>query len=198
MKRLRTTPLPAGVYLAGRIGAALFITAVTIAVLVSVGVVAYDFELVWIQVPAALTTLMAGAACSAALGMALAALVRPAAVQAAAFGTLLPRSFVSEIFLFGDPLPAVLSAVGWTFPLRHFAVALADTADPATTGAGLAWDHLGIITAWGLAGLAAARRWFAWDPAGETRRGRPHRSVPGGSVIPLDSSHEWVDDRSIR
>ena len=121
---------------------------------------------------------------------------RPAAVQAVAFGTLLPLAFVSEIFLFGDPLPAVLSAVGWAFRLRRFAVALADTADPTTTGAGFAWDHLGIITVWGLAGLAVARQWFASDPAGETRRDRRSASRQPGVISKVPDATSAVETAS--
>lgn len=175
LKRLHTTPLPLSVYLAGRIAAAVIVSAITAVVLVVVGVVAYDFDIVWTHVPAALTTLLVGTFASGSLAMALVALVRPSAVQATAFATLLPLAFLSEIFLFGDRLPLLLSVIGWLFPLRHFSVALAGTAQPDTPAAAFAWDHLLVIGAWGIVALVVAIRSFAWDDQGETRR-RWHRA----------------------
>ncbi len=173
LKRLRTTPLPTSAHVAGRIGAAMCICATITIALVVVGTTVYDFDIIWSQVPAAVVTIVLGTATSAALAMALVAVVRPGAVQAVAFGTLLPLSFLSEIFLFGDPLPSALSAIGWLFPLRHFSVSLAATARPDAAALGFAWGHLAVVVLWGVAGLVIALRWFACDTSGETRH-RPH------------------------
>jgi ABC-2 type transport system permease protein len=170
LKRLHTTPLPLETYIAGRIAAAVVISVGTTVVLVAVGVFVYDFEIVWRNVPAAVVTSAIGTFACASSAIALVAVVRASAVQAASLAILLPLAFLSEIFLFGDRLPDVLSAVGWTFPLRHFSVALAGTAQTGVAHAGFAWDHLAVMAAWGIVGLVVALRWFAWDASGETRR----------------------------
>ena len=170
LKRLRTTPLPLETYVAGRIAAAVIISTATTLCLVAVGVVFYDFDIVWSRTAAASATLVIGTFTCAALAMAFVAMIRPSAVQAASFATLLPLAFLSEIFLFGDRLPTVLSTIGWLFPLRHFSVASAGTTRTDTSTAGFAWDHLAVIAAWGVAGLVVALRRFAWDAQGETRR----------------------------
>jgi hypothetical protein len=37
--------------------------------------------------------------------------------------------------------------------------------DPATTGAGLPWTSIGILTAWLIGGLAIALKFFRWTPS---------------------------------
>jgi hypothetical protein len=56
------------------------------------------------------------------------------------------------------------------FPLQHLVAALHSGFVPGSTG--IAWDDLGIIAAWGVAGLAIALRRFRWVPAAV--KARPH------------------------
>lgn len=164
LKRLRGTPLPSWMYIAGRIISAVWVSLLALALLVGVGVTFYGVQIVWRTVPAVLLTFLVGIACFAALGLAVVSLVSsPNAVQGITNGTLILLAFVSGLFAFGD-LPGWAETVGWVFPLRHFTAAVADGFNPYLEGSGFYWDHLLVMAAWGLAGAAVAVRFFRWEP----------------------------------
>ena len=73
LKRLRGTPLPAWVYIAGRIGSALVIAAVTSGLLLTITVVFYDLHIALVAIPAIVLTFVVGAVAFGALGLAIAA-----------------------------------------------------------------------------------------------------------------------------
>ncbi|GAA0505061.1 hypothetical protein Ade02nite_71180 [Paractinoplanes deccanensis] len=167
--RQRAAPVPARTVLTARIAASVVISGAAVALLLAVGVLAYDVDVIWRKVPAMLVALLGGIACCASLGLALAALVRTAtAAQALAQGLLIPLAFISEVFIVGADLPRWLSAIGSALPLKHFALAMAETFDPAA-GYGFLPGHLVVLAAWTAAGAFVAQRWFGWQPRGESR-----------------------------
>ena len=122
----------------------------------------------------------------AALGMLIASLVdSPQAAIAIALATLLPLSMISDIFVNAPEPPSVLSAIAWTFPLRHMAWLAAQTSSGATPG-GEWLMHLGVIAAW-------ARRRGCWRGgcSDGSRVGRPSGSpgrLPIGLVPSIDQT----------
>lgn len=164
LKRLRGTPAPPWSYIAGRIVAAVVVGVVTVVMTFLVAVGLFDATLppsTWL---ASLLAVILGACCFAACGLAIVALVDgPQAVIAVSLSTLLPLSFISDIFISIEEMPTVMSAIGWAFPLRHAVRATV----AATSGAaldGVFWQHLAVLVAWTLgAGLLAWRR-FRWEP----------------------------------
>lgn len=169
LKRVHGTPLPVRTYLAGHILAAVGVALVSLVLVALAGVVVYDVEIVWAKVPALLVYVVLGVACFSALGLALAGLApNERAADTLANVTLLPLAFVSDIFIIGD-LPAVLDTIGWIFPLKHLANAVAGTFNP--TVAGLGWDagYLLALTAWLIVGLLLAARFFRWTPSTASR-----------------------------
>ncbi|MFZ2177409.1 MAG: ABC transporter permease, partial [Rhodococcus sp. (in: high G+C Gram-positive bacteria)] len=171
LKRVRGTPLPAWIYLAGRIGGAVVFAVCSVLTMLAVGVLVYDVQILWRSAVAAIVTIVLGIACFAALGLAVAA-ASPSAViaQAASIGSAVVLGFLSGVFVIGD-LPEWATRIASVFPLRPFNEALQDQFDPFGSGAG--WDPaaLAVMAAWGLAGAAAAARAFRWDPgAGSTER----------------------------
>jgi ABC-type multidrug transport system permease subunit len=135
-------------------------------------VAGYGVQIVWSTLPALAVTLVVGIACFAALGLAVVALVgSPSAVQAITTGTLIPLAFVSDIFTFSGELPSWLARLGWVFPLKHFANAVADDLNPYLTGSGFYADHLAVMGLWGLGALLVAVRFFRWDRRPDRRRG---------------------------
>ncbi|MEV0592830.1 ABC transporter permease [Nonomuraea cavernae] len=182
LKRLRGTPVPAWAVISGLVGAALVVSMVAVVLLLGTGMIFYDLRLVGRTLPALVLTLLVGAGCFAALGFALAALVRGAAVQMAGTGLLLALAFVSDIFLQNAPLPRWLDVIGWIFPLRHFANAVGDDLNPFLPGTGFHGDHLAVLAAWGIAGAAVALWRFQWERPPERvatdRAARPARPVP--------------------
>ena len=164
LKRLRTTPLPPWVHLAGRLLTACFVSLVAVGLVTGVGVIFYDVEIVWRTLPAVLLTLVVGIASFAALGLAVVSIApTPGATQALANGGLILLAFISDVFIVS--LPDWLDSVGWVFPLKHFVNAVADGFNPFISGSGIYLDHLAVMAAWGVAGVIVALRFFRWEPA---------------------------------
>jgi ABC-2 type transport system permease protein len=179
LKRVRGTPLPGWVYVSARILSSVWFSVLGAAVMVAVGVVLFEVEVVWRMLPAAVVTLLLGAACFCALGMAVAALIpNGEAAPAVANFTILPVVFVSDLFFPLDDAPGWLQAVGSLFPVKHFGLAMEEAFNPSVPGSGFRWDHLAVLTLWGAAGLLVAVRKFRWEPrtGGGSRRQRPRVS----------------------
>ncbi len=189
LKRVRGTPLPPWAYMAGRVLSAVWIALIAVVMMMAVGVVVYDVEIIGGRLVAALATFVVGVACFAALGLMVAALVRDGeSAPAVANATLLPLAFVSNVFLTpaSDP-PAWLTIVGDVFPLKHFTAAFGDAFNPLLSGNGLDWAagpgeyaigaHLAVMAAWGIGGAVVALRRFTWEPRGgeAVRSGRRRR-----------------------
>jgi ABC-type transport system involved in cytochrome c biogenesis permease component len=75
LKRVRGTPLPPWVYITARILSAVWFSMVSAVVMVVAAVLLFRVELIGRMLPAAAVTLLAGAACFCALGMAVAAVI---------------------------------------------------------------------------------------------------------------------------
>ncbi|WP_440103053.1 ABC transporter permease [Streptosporangium sp. H16] len=183
LKRMRGTPVPAWAVMASLIGAALVIALVALALIMGVGVAFYGVRPVWHTLPALLVTVLVGAACFTALGIALVSLVRnAAAVQMLGSGLLLALAFISDIILHGARMPAWLDTVGWIFPLRHLANAVTTDLDPLTGGAGFEGGHLAVLAAWGIGGAAVAVWLFSWErPQERSRAATAARRRPLGA-----------------
>ncbi len=179
LKRLRATPLPPWIHIAGRIATAMFVSLIALLLLVGVGVAFYGVEIVWRTVPAVLLTVIVGVFCFAALGLAAVAIApTPGATQALTNGGLILLAFISDVFIV--ELPDWLGQVGWAFPLKHFVNAVADGFNPFLTGSGIYWDHLAVMSAWGALGVVVALRFFTWEPHPARRR----RAVTAAAVEP--------------
>jgi ABC-type multidrug transport system permease subunit len=162
LKRLRATPFPPWLYLGGRLlGTLLLATALT-ATLVAVATLAHGFRLDPARLPILILAVALTAACFGLLGMALLTLM-PAArtVTAVTLGTLVPLSFVSDVFYVGAEIPRSLQLVGSVFPLKH-AVALFTAALRPDGGPGFDWTGLAVLGAWTVAAacLAARMPWY--------------------------------------
>src|SRR6266508_6224325 len=182
LKRLRGTPMPAWVYVAGRVVQATWAAVLASILMVVVGVLLFHVKLFWHLMPAAIVTMLIGTVSFCALGLALAA-VCPNGETAPAMAnfTWLPVGFVSSIFFPLDTAPKWLQSLGGFFPVKHFAEAMQATFSPFTTGNGFRWHDLGVIALWALGGTIVAVRRFQWEPrtAGGGRRRRSVRMREG-------------------
>lgn len=171
LKRIRGTPLPPWIHLAGRIGSAVWVALIGVAAMLGLGAAAYGVTLDAARLPAAGATFLVGVACFAALGLGLAGWARTGQdAEAAANATLLPLAFVSDVFVpIPEDAPAWLRMVGDVFPLEHFVVAFRDAFRPGAPP-GVEWGHLAVMALWGIAGLAVAVRTFRWEPGRPARR----------------------------
>jgi ABC-2 type transport system permease protein len=165
LKRTRGTPLPGWVFIAGRIGNALVVSLLSLAVLGLLGLAVYGVEIPWARLPAVLVTLAVGAASFCCLGIALtAAIPSEEAAPPITNVVVLPLYFLSGVFIPESEIPDGVLQFADLFPIRHFFEAFFTAWDPATTGAGFEWGDLAIVAGWGLAGLAIALRTFRWVP----------------------------------
>jgi ABC-2 type transport system permease protein len=165
LKRARGTPLPASIFVAGRIGNAIVVSVLSLALLAVLGRIIYGVEIPWERMPAVITTLLVGAAAFCCLGFALAAAI-PSEDAAApiANAALLPLYFLSGVFIPESEIPEGVLQVADFFPIRHFFEAFFTAWSPLTTGAGFEWGNLALVAGWGALGLLIALRYFRWSP----------------------------------
>ncbi|WP_187368718.1 ABC transporter permease [Baekduia soli] len=157
MKRMRGTPLPPSLYFAGRLASTGLVTALAAVAIVTAAVAVYDVTVPWSAMPAAALTVVVGVVCFAALGLAVAGIIRSGqSAMAVAWGTLLPLMFISDVFLPLDTGPSWLRDLGSAFPPRHLAIALETAFNPRTGNATPRWGDLGVLVAWAVAASITA------------------------------------------
>ncbi|RPI25016.1 MAG: ABC transporter permease, partial [Actinobacteria bacterium] len=173
LKRVRGTPLPASLYLGGKVLSGTYIAAIAVVIMMTVGVVVYGVEIYARTLPAAILTFLVGAACFSALGLLVSA-VSPSGNAATAItnATLLPLAFFSGLFVVAEDLPTWMEVLGDIFPLKHFNEAFQAAFNPELSGYQVQWDDLAVMAIWGIGGLLLALRLFKWEskPGGTPRR----------------------------
>lgn len=188
LKRVRGTPLPPWVYLAGRIGGAVVFALGSVVLMLTVGVVAYDVQIVSRTALASVVTIAVAIACFASLGLAVAS-VSPSATfaQAASIGSAVVVTFLSGMYSEGAQAPWADRIAG-VLPLKPFDDALAAQFDPFGSGAGWDLSALAAMAAWTGAALVVAVRAFGWDARhsrGRTRDARPSKPAGGAVTSPV-------------
>jgi ABC-2 type transport system permease protein len=164
LKRGRGTPMPAWVFIAGRIGNSVVVAVLMLALISVIGRIFYGVPIPWSRAPDLLVVLAVGAASFCCMGIALTALI-PSQDAAAPIvnALLLPLYFLSGVFVPDDELPSGVIDFANHFPIRPFFQAIFDAYLPEN-GPALAWDHLSVVAIWGIAGLVLAIRFFRWTP----------------------------------
>jgi ABC-2 type transport system permease protein len=163
LKRIRSTPLPAGVYLAAVLVSMLVVFGLQCAALFVLGK-----ALKGTPAPAdpvsLVFALLFGAAVFAAMGLGFTTLVRSAEGSSAAVNlVLLPMAFLSGGFGPTAHYPPVLRAIANVLPMKYFvqlvyAIYLHGHRIWSRPGA------IAVLAAWGLAGAIVALRRFRWEP----------------------------------
>ncbi|HXR29982.1 MAG TPA: ABC transporter permease, partial [Solirubrobacterales bacterium] len=166
LKRGRGTPMPAWVFIAGRVGNSAVVALLMLALIAAIGRAFYGVDIPWGELPQVVVTLLIGAATFCCLGIALTAAI-PSQDAAAPIvnALLLPLYFLSGVFIPDDQLPSGVIHFADLFPIRHFFEAFFDVYE-AGSGAGLQWDNLAVVGLWGIGGLLLAIRYFRWTPRG--------------------------------
>ena len=165
LKRGRGTPLPPWVFIAGRVGNAIVISAIMLVVVTLIGKLLYDAPIPWERLPAVAVTLVVGAASFCCLGLAITVIIPSREAASAITNAItLPLYFLSGIFIPENEIPDGVLSFANHFPVRDFFQAFFTAYSPTTTGAGFEWGELGIVALWGLAGFLIALRYFRWTP----------------------------------
>jgi ABC-2 type transport system permease protein len=165
LKRMRGTPLPQWVFIAGRVGmSVLLATGMTVLMLV-IGVIAYGVDLPGLPLVGFFISAVIGAAAFAAMGVALTvAIPSRSAAPAVTNAVVLPLYFISGIFVPTDFVPDWVNQLGNVFPVKRLYSCLLESLVPGSSGLGIQWDDLAIVVAWGVAGALVAFWTFRWTP----------------------------------
>jgi ABC-2 type transport system permease protein len=163
LKRVRSTPLPPPTYIAALLLSILAIFALQAIALLIIGKLLFDASPPE-NVLGFGGAIVLGAACFACLGLAAASLIKSAESVAAVVNVaVLPMAFLSGSFGPTQDYPSVLQAIADVLPLKYFldvvnGIYLDGDSLFADPGA------LGVVAAWGVAGLAVTLRRFGWVP----------------------------------
>jgi ABC-2 type transport system permease protein len=162
LKRIRGTPLPAGVYLGGLAASAITNTLLQVAIITVAGKA--FFGVPWPRDWAELVLFVAaGVVCFASLGVALSHAIpnfdsAPAYVNA----IFLPTIFISGVFYDARDAPTFIKDIAEVLPLKHVIDGISGA---MVTGRGIG-DHLSalaVIGVWAAVGIVLAIRGFTWD-----------------------------------
>jgi ABC-2 type transport system permease protein len=165
LKRVRGTPLPMSIYLGSWVTGAAATGIAAILLLFAVAIPAFGVDITARTLPAAIVTLILGAGCLSALGVAVASLVKSAdQAMPVAQLTFLPISFISGIWFPLDGAPDWLVHVAHFFPLYHIVDAFGSCFAPGVTGGNFNGGDLSAILIWTAIGLFVAVRRFRWEP----------------------------------
>lgn len=168
LKRMQGTPLPRWAYIAARIGSTVLIMlAITVVTLV-VGAVAYDVHVRVSTLPGLIATLLLGTAAFTTLGIGITRFIKNAEAAPVIVNlTVLPLTFISNVWFPTDTLPKWLNTIAKIFPIRPLADGLQYAFDPRTTGAGFKGSDLLSLAIWTAVGIFLMVR-FLQQPQGET------------------------------
>jgi ABC-2 type transport system permease protein len=165
LKRVRGTPLPSWAYLFGRIGNSILIAMILVVIVTAFSAIAYGVSIPTATMPAFLVSLVVGAACFCALGLAATAVVPNAdAAPAVVNATILPLLFISNVFIPLEDPPALIEAIAKVFPVQHLSHALLSSYIAPHGGSGFVASDLLVLGIWTLIGIAVALRFFSWEP----------------------------------
>jgi ABC-2 type transport system permease protein len=163
LKRVRGTPMPAWLYLAGVFASTAVVIALEALTVVVIGRYVLDAPSPS-SLPALALTLLAGAAAFAPLGVAITGLIRGAEGSSAVINAVyLPMAFISGTFFSVTALPRFLEALAELLPLTYLLRALRDLF-VGTGGVGSSLDSLAVLLVWGAIGVVLAARTFRWEP----------------------------------
>ena len=163
LKRLRATPLPASTYVAAVLVSILIVFLLETAALVALATTVFDAE-VPDRLGSLLVLLLLGAATFAALGIALASVIRSGEGASAVVNAIyLPASFLSGSFFSPEAFPEALQWLADALPLTYFIRLVRDVilhGEPIWESPG----SLAFLAVSGIVGAVVAARAFSWEP----------------------------------
>ena len=163
LKRLRSTPLPAPVYLLAVLTTTMAAFLVQAAAIIALGMAVFGASFPD-NLVSLVVALVLGAAVFAALGVGLTGLVcRAEGASAVVNAIYFPMLFLSGSFFERSTFPPFLRAVAAVLPLTYFI----DLVFAVMNEGDQIWDRPGdvaVLVAWGLIGSVFAVRRFRWVP----------------------------------
>jgi ABC-2 type transport system permease protein len=163
LKRINGTPLPSVPFFAARILHAVLVSVLLVIITTGFGRIFYNAVIPSGATLAKMLVMLAvGAAAFCALGFAISSVIPNAdAALPIVNAVILPLLFLSGIFIpLGNNPPDWMVWVGRVFPLKHFLAGM----QASFLGSRFDWIDVLIVSAWGLASLLFAIRFFRWEP----------------------------------
>lgn len=165
LKRLRSTPLRPATYIVSLLVSTLIVFGLQTCALFLLGRGLYSTPFPS-QAGSFVATIVIGAAAFAALGTAMASVIRSAEGSSAVVNfILLPMAFLSGAFGPTKGYPEVLRAIGEVLPLTYF-VKLVYAVYLHGHGFWTQPEAIVVLGGWGLAGLVFTVARFQWEPRG--------------------------------
>lgn len=158
LRRLAVSPLPRWALLLAKALTVLVVEALQLVLVGGLGL-----ALGWRphgSVLAVVALVVVGTLAFAGLGLLMAGTLRAEATLAAANLVYLLLLVLGGVVIPLGQFPAAIEPVLTATPTGALADGLRSV---LADGAAIPWDNIGILTAWAVAGLAAAARWFRWD-----------------------------------
>jgi ABC-type multidrug transport system permease subunit len=198
LMRLRGTPTPTGVYLAGRaLGASLF-ALVAVAAMLVVGVVAYDVRLNASTLVPTVVTLVLAIVTYVCIGLAIAAVARSGSTaEALSIGGVVILSFISGMFSGFGQMPQSLDRIASAFPVKPVTDALQEQFSPFTPASGWSLGAFTVLVMWTAAAAVIARWGLSREPGGRglhlrrrlpARQGQTHPDATGSADSSLPTT----------
>lgn len=167
LRRMRSTPLPPGVYVVSRVLTNSLVALASTLLMVFIAWLVFGLQLSPLPALGGLLALIVGILAYSALGMAAANIVpnQETSIPIVMFLSF-PLLFGAGVFFPLDGAPSALVTAMDLLPVRPLGMALQHALDPATTGLSIAWPQLGVLLLWGIVGAVLATRFFQWQPRG--------------------------------
>ena len=163
LKRLRATPLPPRTFVTALFASTLVVFSIQVVALFLLGRAVFGTPFPQ-RIGSLILLVVLGVACFAALGVALSGLVRSAEGSSAVVNLIvLPMAFLTGAFGPTGHYPRVLRALGDVLPLKY----LVDLVNAVYLHHHAFWSKplaIGVLAAWGVAGLVLAALKFRWEP----------------------------------
>ena len=163
LKRLRATPLPPWTFVAALLASTLIVFAIQVVAMFLLGRAVFGTPLPD-RIGSLALIVVLGIVCFAALGIGLSGLVRSAEGSSAIVNLIvLPMAFLTGAFGPTQHYPRVLRAIGDVLPLKY----LVDLTNAVYLHNHAIWSKpgaLGVLAAWGVAGLVLSTLKFRWEP----------------------------------
>lgn len=154
LKRMQGTPLPRWAYIAARIGSTLVTVVIMTALVLILGAVAYGVHVRGSTLPGLLAMLILGSAAFTTLGIGIVRFIKNAESAPVIVNlTILPLTFISQVWFPTKTLPKWLNDIASFFPIRPLADGLQHAFNSNTTGAGFKGSDLESLAIWTAVGI---------------------------------------------
>lgn len=167
LKRMQGTPLPRWAYVTARIGSTVLTVLLMTVLVLALGAIAYGVSVRGSTLPGLIVTLMLGTAAFTTLGIGITRFISNAEAAPVIVNlTILPLTFISNIWFPTDNLPHWLNTIAKIFPIRALADGLQYAFNPHTSGVGLKGSDIESLAIWTAVGIFLMIR-FLRQPQGE-------------------------------